>query len=131
MTLMREFCGWLSADITELHSLEVPKLAESLDRFFAMRHLCDRCGQRKTWTALAPVADSAMEWRCLGACVDLGSVSAGQMADDDVITIDEDGQPSKPLAGPIRDAGETACSFCGKPHTNDFACPRCGWKVAA
>ena len=34
-TLLREFCGWLSADIPELHQVEVPRLAESLDRFLA------------------------------------------------------------------------------------------------
>jgi hypothetical protein len=32
-TRLREFCGWLSADIPELHSVEVPRLGESLDRF--------------------------------------------------------------------------------------------------
>jgi hypothetical protein len=31
--LMREFVGWLSGDIPELHSVEVPRLAESLERF--------------------------------------------------------------------------------------------------
>jgi hypothetical protein len=32
---MRQFVGWLSADIPELHGVEVPRLAESLDRFLA------------------------------------------------------------------------------------------------
>lgn len=31
--LMRELVGWLSGDIAELHSVEVPRLSESLDRF--------------------------------------------------------------------------------------------------
>lgn len=30
---MREFVGFLSADVPELHTVEVPRLAESLDRF--------------------------------------------------------------------------------------------------
>lgn len=30
---VREFVGWLSADIPELHGVEVPLLAESLERF--------------------------------------------------------------------------------------------------
>lgn len=30
---IREFCGWLSGDIPELHTVEVPRLAESLERF--------------------------------------------------------------------------------------------------
>ena len=29
----REFIGWLSADIPELHGVEVPRLADSYDRF--------------------------------------------------------------------------------------------------
>lgn len=33
--ILREFCGWLSADIPELHKVEVPRLAESLERFLA------------------------------------------------------------------------------------------------
>ena len=33
----REFIGWLSADIPELHSVEVPRLADSWDRFRARR----------------------------------------------------------------------------------------------
>ncbi len=32
---LRQFAGWLSADIPELHSVEVPRLAESLERFIA------------------------------------------------------------------------------------------------
>lgn len=32
---LREFVGWLSADIPELHGVEVPRLAESLARFLA------------------------------------------------------------------------------------------------
>lgn len=35
-TKMREFAGWLSADIPELHNVEVPRLAESLERFQAL-----------------------------------------------------------------------------------------------
>lgn len=31
----REFIGWLSADIPELHGVEVPRLADSYDRFRA------------------------------------------------------------------------------------------------
>lgn len=31
----REFIGWLSGDIPELHSVEVPRLAESFERFRA------------------------------------------------------------------------------------------------
>lgn len=27
------FCGWLSADVPELNDVEVPKLAESLNRY--------------------------------------------------------------------------------------------------
>jgi len=64
MSMMREFCGWLSADIPELHAVEVPRLAKSLDRFFALRHLCPDCGRRMTYTATAPIADTPMEWRC-------------------------------------------------------------------
>jgi hypothetical protein len=33
---LRRFVGWLTADIPELHSVEVPRLAESLDRFLAV-----------------------------------------------------------------------------------------------
>jgi hypothetical protein len=32
---LREFIGWLSGDIPELHGVEVPKLAESWNRFRA------------------------------------------------------------------------------------------------
>lgn len=32
---VREFIGWLSGDIPELHSVEVPRLAESMERFEA------------------------------------------------------------------------------------------------
>jgi hypothetical protein len=35
--LMREFVGFLSADVPELHGVEVPRLAESLDRFLKLR----------------------------------------------------------------------------------------------
>ena len=31
----REFIGWLSGDIPELHGVEVPRLADSYDRFRA------------------------------------------------------------------------------------------------
>jgi hypothetical protein len=34
---MREFVGWLSADIDELHAVEVPLLADSLARFLALK----------------------------------------------------------------------------------------------
>lgn len=30
-----KFLGWLSGDITELNSVEMPRLAESMDRFEA------------------------------------------------------------------------------------------------
>jgi hypothetical protein len=30
---MRELVGWLSADVPELHAVEVPRLADSLERF--------------------------------------------------------------------------------------------------
>jgi hypothetical protein len=33
---VREFIGWLSADIPELHTVEVPRLAESWERFKAL-----------------------------------------------------------------------------------------------
>ena len=36
-TLLREFVGYLSADVPELHQVEVPKLGESVDRFLAAR----------------------------------------------------------------------------------------------
>ena len=36
-SMIREFCGWLSADIPELHGVEVPRLWESLDRFLSCR----------------------------------------------------------------------------------------------
>lgn len=32
---MREFLGWLSGDIPELHNVEVPRLAESWERYRA------------------------------------------------------------------------------------------------
>lgn len=32
-TEVREFIGWLSGDIPELHKVEVPKLADSWERF--------------------------------------------------------------------------------------------------
>lgn len=32
---VREFIGWLSGDIPELHGVEVPRIAESYDRFRA------------------------------------------------------------------------------------------------
>ena len=35
--ILREFCGWLSADIPELHKVDVPLLAESLARFLARK----------------------------------------------------------------------------------------------
>lgn len=35
--LMREFAGWLSGDIPELRGVEIPLLAESLERFRAAR----------------------------------------------------------------------------------------------
>lgn len=34
---MREFVGWLSVDIPELHQVELPQLADSLARFLARR----------------------------------------------------------------------------------------------
>jgi len=44
--MMRELIGWLSADIPELHRVEVPRLAASLNRFLAARaegdHSLDR-----------------------------------------------------------------------------------------
>lgn len=32
-SIVREFIGWLSGDVPELHAVEVPKLAESWERF--------------------------------------------------------------------------------------------------
>ena len=37
-TKTRQFIGWLSADIPELHSVEVPILADSWDRFRAIEN---------------------------------------------------------------------------------------------
>jgi hypothetical protein len=37
--MMREFVGYLSVAIPELHHVEVPRLAEALDRFLAMKTL--------------------------------------------------------------------------------------------
>ena len=34
--IMRQFVGWLSADIKELHHVLVPDLADSLDRFLVV-----------------------------------------------------------------------------------------------
>jgi len=34
---LRELIGWLSADVPELHAVEVPRLAESLQRWLAAR----------------------------------------------------------------------------------------------
>lgn len=62
---------------------------------------CPKCNQPMTFTAVAPVPNAPMEWRCTGACVDLGSVGGEPI--DEVITIDENGQPSKQVIGPIRD----------------------------
>ncbi|MGE0521275.1 MAG: hypothetical protein AB7P78_20015 [Candidatus Binatia bacterium] len=36
-TRMREFCGWLSGYLPELHSVEVPRIAEALEAFYAAR----------------------------------------------------------------------------------------------
>lgn len=33
--ILRQLCGWLSADIPELHAVEMSRLADSLDRFLA------------------------------------------------------------------------------------------------
>jgi hypothetical protein len=35
--LLREFVGFLSADVPELHSVEIPRLAESLESFLVAR----------------------------------------------------------------------------------------------
>lgn len=35
--LLHECAGWLTADIPELHAVEVPRLKDSLDRFLARR----------------------------------------------------------------------------------------------
>jgi len=32
---LRMFCGWLSGDFPELHNVELPKLAESAERYLA------------------------------------------------------------------------------------------------
>jgi hypothetical protein len=39
---VREFIGWLSVDISELHNVEVPRLAESFERFKARAALSAR-----------------------------------------------------------------------------------------
>jgi hypothetical protein len=39
---LREFVGWLSGDIPELHHVEVPRLAASLERFLAVRASASR-----------------------------------------------------------------------------------------
>lgn len=36
-TRMREFCGWLSGYLPELHSVDVPRIAEALEAFNAAR----------------------------------------------------------------------------------------------
>lgn len=36
-TEMNEFIGWLSGDIHELHAVEVPRLADSLQKFINMK----------------------------------------------------------------------------------------------
>jgi hypothetical protein len=59
---------------------------------------CENCGTPLTWTATAPVANAPMEWRCFSCPVDLGHVSA-----EHVIEIDENGQVSETVKGPIRD----------------------------
>lgn len=35
---VREFIGWLSADVPALHQVEVPKLADSWERFKERKH---------------------------------------------------------------------------------------------
>lgn len=57
---MREFCGWLSADIPELHQVEVPRLADSLDRFLALRVAGARPQEPPQWPP-AQAIESAPE----------------------------------------------------------------------
>jgi hypothetical protein len=82
--VMREFVGWLSADIAELHAVEVPLLADSLERFLLLKYrdrTCSKCGAAMTYTATAPIANAPMEWRCFACPVDLGNASTNTGVD--------------------------------------------------
>jgi len=35
-SLLQQFAGWLSADLAELHGVEVPRLTDSVERFLAV-----------------------------------------------------------------------------------------------
>jgi len=48
---MREFVGWLSADIPELHHVEIPRLADSLERFLAASPPASAGGAQETLRA--------------------------------------------------------------------------------
>jgi hypothetical protein len=39
IALLRQFVGFISADVPELHHVEVPRLAESVERFMAVADL--------------------------------------------------------------------------------------------
>lgn len=54
---VREFIGWLSADIPELHQVEVPRLADSYRRFQIMRD--PDCPEARALVAAAPPVLSA------------------------------------------------------------------------
>src|SRR5688572_28662027 len=49
---LREFIGWLSADIPELHNVEVPRLAESLERFLLASPALSRPRAGEGWQAI-------------------------------------------------------------------------------
>lgn len=59
-TIMREFVGWLSADIPALHRTVVPEIVESLERFKKMRAKEIQTGQRPAATAPLVMADEML-----------------------------------------------------------------------
>jgi hypothetical protein len=54
LSMMRQFCGWLSADVPELHHIEIPRMEDSLRRFIGRSpaEKCRGCGAPVEWSGL-------------------------------------------------------------------------------